>query len=410
MTSTVENINSNILNKIDSLNCILSIYNEFDLGPIYNQLASNMLKQVEEIQATYEYGSIAILREYYQMIGQQTNNHKNNKTCEVIDLHLEDYFPDVKKNTSPVTEKKKNIEISLKDRNAQKMHIYNLYMKFIENENTIGKIKQAYNICSSIHRKYGLEDPSILLAIQKYNSSSIEIEYNERRYDVCVDCKVPLSIDPKLSEYICKKCGSSEKMYGVVFEDEQFFFQEGQRTKHGKYDPAKHCKFWVDRILARETVDDEDFPLIIKKVKQCIKRDKIRLKQLSCEMIRVYLKELHKTTYNDHVPLICKLITKQEPEQLTDHELKLLYVYFGRVIQIFTKIKPISKPNCPYHPYFIYKIIEQLLKKTEHSSRRKEILSNIHLQSRDTLIENDQIWAQIVTQIPEFSYTPTESY
>jgi hypothetical protein len=197
-------------------------------------------------------------------------------------------------------------------------------------------------------------------------------------------------------------------MYGVVFEDEQFFYQEGQRTKHGKYDPAKHCKFWVDRIQARENIEDKKFRSAIKAVKACRKRDNIRLEQLTCEMIRSYLKELHLTAYNDHVPLIRKEITKREPSQLTDHELKLIYVYFGRVIQIFNKIKTSNKPNCPYHPYFIYKIIEQLLKKSEHSSRRKEILSNIHLQSRETLIENDCLWSQIVPHIPEFNYVPTE--
>ena len=133
------------------------------------------------------------------------------------------------------------------------------------------------------------------------------------------------------------------------------------------------------------------------------------MEQLTCEMIRTYLKELHLTIYNDHVPLIRKEITKNEPAQLTDHELKLIYVYFGRVIQIFNKIKTTNKPNCPYHPYFIYKIIEQLLNKQEFQSRKKEILSNIHLQSRETLIDNDLLWSLIVVHIPEFTYCPTES-
>jgi hypothetical protein len=281
--------------------------------------------------------------------------------------------------------------------------------KFIENENIISKIKRIFTFCNKLNKIYNVDDINIISAFKNYSNGNIDIEYNDKMYNICGNCKTLLSIESKTSEYICKKCGTVEKMYGVVFEDEQFFYQEGQRTKHGKYDPTKHCKFWVDRILARENIDDKKFKNAVKSVKACRKRDKIRTEQLTCEMIRSYLKELHLTAYNDHVSLIRKEITRREPTQLTEHEIKLVYAYFCRVIQIFNKIKTINKPNCPYHPYFIYKIIEQILKKPEHNIRKKEILSNIHLQSRETLIDNDNIWSQIVPHISEFDYVPTES-
>ena len=119
--------------------------------------------------------------------------------------------------------------------------------------------------------------------------------------------------------------------------------------------------------------------------------------------------------------MIKKVITEKEPSILTEHECRRVYIIFSRVVQIYNRIKPDNKPNCPYHPYFIYKIIEQLLKDPIDAQRRTEILQSIHLQSRDTLIDNDNIWKPICDTLNKdflgdsnnevwFTYTPTESY
>ena len=73
-----------------------------------------------------------------------------------------------------------------------------------------------------------------------------------------------------------------------------------------------------------------------------------------------------------------------------------------------SKIKPQKKTNCPYHPYFIYKIIEQIINKDSDKIKKAQILSCIHLQSRETLIQNDLIWGPICSRIPEFKYFPTD--
>jgi len=148
---------------------------------------------------------------------------------------------------------------------------------------------------------------------------------------------------------------------------------------------------------------------IINGIKKCIKRDKIWIENLTCETIRSYLKQLKETSYNNHIPLIKKIITGVEPAQLTEHETQLVYMYFGIVIQIFGKIKGDEKANCPYHPFFIYKIIEQVLKGGKNEKRKSNILQSIHLQSRDTLIENDRLWFSICDLIPEFTKKATDA-
>lgn len=359
--STIDNINTNIITKITELQKIANIVNTYELEEKDALLIQSFINELDEILAQYEFGTIDVLKEYYQ--------------C---------------------TEDMKKIDL------------YNKYIKYISSENIVGKIKRIYAYCQKLIRVYDLHESDLDDAIQTYDSTYLNIEINDKAFtNVYCKCNAPYNIDAKTSESVCKKCGNSEKLYGIVFEDEQFFYQEGQRTKHGKYDPIKHCRFWIDRIEAKESVDNIDY--VVNKVKMCVKRDRIWLESLTCEMIRAYLKELRETDYNNHVALIKKKITNKEPAYLTDHERKKMYFYFSIAVQNYSRTKPDYKSSCPYHPYFIYKIAEQILNTSEDRIRKEEILSTIHLQSRETLIENDRIWEPICAEIPEFKYCPTNS-
>jgi len=360
MSSTVENIHANILTRISKLINIINIYNSYELSEVDNKIISNTKEKIDVLSNTYELGSINILSEYYQ--------HKNN-------LELKNKF-------------------------------YNNYMNFITLENIIGNIKRIYLICKNIQKSYYINDDDIDDSFNKYEMSNIIIKYSHDSNNICI-CGNKYNVESKTSEFICYKCGNTEKLYGMIFEDDQFFYQEGQRTKHGKYDPTKHCKFWLDRIQAKENTEIPKN--ILNCIKKRIKHDKVWISELECTDIRKYLKICKLTSYNNHIPLILKKITGKEPSQLTDYENKLVYVNFAKVIPIYNKIKPEDKPNSPYHPFFIYKIIEQILKSPEQLTRKKSILSCIHLQSRETLIENDNTWKLICEEMEKFTYIPTDS-
>jgi hypothetical protein len=271
----------------------------------------------------------------------------------------------------------------------------------------VGKLKRIYSRCHSLQNIYKFDDDKLIESYDKYNYFSLDIisEKCIKTNEIC-NCGNKFEMESKTSEHICMKCGMTEKIYGIIFEDEQLFYQEGQRTKHCRYDPTKHCKFWVDRIQARE--NDKIPDSLIESMRSCIIRDKIWLDSLTCNMVRRYLKELRKTIFNNHIPLIKKKLTGIEPPELTENELTSIYVYFNRVIQIYNVIKPKEKSNSIYHPFFVYKILEQLLRSPESRKKRNEILSSIHLQSRETLIDHDLIWKEICKYVPEFDYLPTD--
>jgi len=356
MSSTIDNICSNIDTRFNSVEELIKICNTYELDTEDTMFIETTLENIKRLKQQYIANTIDILTEYY--------------------------------NTTEDSKKKE---------------LHNKFIKAFHSINLVGELDRAYAVFQKMTKIYKIVEDEIPALIKNYELAIIDETFENTTADICPKCQLPYDIEEKTAEYVCKQCGHLEKLSGVVFEDEQFFYQEGQRTKHGKYDPIKHAKFWLERIQAREMTEIP--PEIINKIKACIKREQLWIEDITCETIRGYLKKIKKTSYNTHVPLIKKIITCTEPDQLTDYETKLVYMYFGIVIQIYTDLW--GEYNCPYHPFFIYKIIEQILKNPKDQMRKKRILSCIHLQSRETLIGHDRTWFAICDKIPEFTKIAT---
>jgi hypothetical protein len=94
------------------------------------------------------------------------------------------------------------------------------------------------------------------------------------------------------------------------------------------------------------------------------------------------------------------------PPQLTRDETRQLHNIFDKCVNEYENVKPIGKRNKMYYPYIIYKILDHII--TKNGIRKKRILECIHLQSRDTLITNDNIWEKICENIDGVDYKPTD--
>jgi hypothetical protein len=238
--------------------------------------------------------------------------------------------------------------------------------------------------------------------LNKYKSIQIHHRVEEDTYDVC-ECGTKMAIQSNSSEMMCLRCGMMTKLIGSVTEESQLFAQEGNRVAHGSYDPSRHCKFWIERIQAKEsTVIPEVY---INKIKESIKKDRLsNIKNISVKQFRMYLKQNDLSKLNDHIPLIKKIITGYIPPQLTHMEMQLLFIYFDKATKTYEAIKPNNKKNSLYYPFLIYKILDIIIKDED---KKRGLLSSIHLQSYETLVENDTIWQQICAENKCFNYRPT---
>jgi hypothetical protein len=364
---TVEINHSNFLSKLNIVGQSIDILNTYDMTSI-NIVTRNKFKYISgiynDMKDSYEMGVVDVLSEYYD-----------------------------------------NMNISY----TKKKSIASIYGMYITSDDCNGKLIRCMNFieaikkhlqCVNINTK---KTDELSVLIKKFEQSKVSTLITEIKYDICV-CGTKMKMFPNTSEMVCPACGKILMLYGTIFEDTQFYTQEGIRTKHGCYDPSRHCKFWVHRIQAKENAD---IPKIcIEQLVHCINRDSITdCRKLSCTQLRFYLKETHNTTYNDHIPLIRKIITGIVPPQLTHEELRQLYNMFDKAVNAFDTIKPSDKSNTMYYPYIIYKILDIILK---NGIRKKKILECIHLQSRDTLITNDNLWECMCNIRPELEYRPTD--
>ena len=245
----------------------------------------------------------------------------------------------------------------------------------------------------------------IKYTIQQFHNIKLDFKPSEEMLDYC-ECGNVMQVMAGSSEMLCDHCGFIYELKGTVFSDEQFYSQEGTRYKHAGYEPSKHCKCWLERIQARETNTITEHQ--IHKIEACIRRDGItNKKRISIEQLRRYLKDTGLTELNEHVALIKRLITGVIPPQLTYAETQDITNSFSKSVKAYNIIRPSNKSNMIFYPYLCRKLIEMHV---SDYAKRKSLLSFIHLQGTQTLIQNDQIWAQICNVTPGFSYRPTDRY
>jgi hypothetical protein len=454
--STLDNLNSNILVKIDIIEKIINIcINDLKL-PIFennnmiilnknlyyntplsfNQNLKILNKRYSlfiDKKYIYEVQSIVFLTEYYSL-------DNINKTYKIANgIYNDNIF--LLSSTSLNNNILSNDDILL-----LKQIYYNNYYKYkvfksITNQSLAynkliniklsKKIYHNFNIFISSEDFYGIFDnlidfiyeflvnfkpminqyilnidtifKKIFQLINQYKKTQLIYNIEDIEYDLC-SCGNKMIIQSNTSELLCTNCGSIHTLIGSVFENSQFYQQEGNRYMHGTYDPNRHCKFWIDRIQAKENTIINDAS--INKIKQCIKKDKIEnLKNISIDQFRIYLKQTKLSKLNDHIPLIKKMITGYIPPQLNHKELHLLFNYFDKATKIYNQIKPKEKSNSLYYPFLIWKIFDLIITDLQ---KKKELLNCIHLQSYETLIDNDKIWYQICKHNDKFIYKPTD--
>lgn len=444
--STLDNLNENIYNKLNIIDKINDLcFSELELINLYDSITlpttpisfTKNLKILNkryniymEKKNIYEVQSILFLTEYYSLdnikyIYKISNNIYNDNIFLVSDSS---------------TVLSNNDLLLLKQIYYNNYYKYKVYKSFssqkhsytkLINSKLSKKIYHKFNIFLSSEDFYGVFDnliefiynflinfkelilsfkpqndkilKKIFQLINQYKKTQLIYNIDNIEYDIC-SCGNKMIIQSNTSELLCTKCGFIHTLIGSVFENNQFYQQEGNRYMHGTYDPNRHCKFWIDRIQAKENTIIDD--ISINKIRHCIKKDKIEnLKNISIDQFRLYLKQTKLSKLNDHIPLIKKIITGYIPPQLTHKELHLLFNYFDKATKIYNQIKPKEKSNSLYYPFLIWKILDLII---IDKQKKKELLSCIHLQSYETLIDNDKIWYQICKHNDKFIYRPTD--
>jgi Zn-finger nucleic acid-binding protein len=245
--------------------------------------------------------------------------------------------------------------------------------------------------------------------ITSYNANKYSVKLKKINYKICPDCKVDMTLFSQLSEIRCPKCPYVMRLDGSEFDNVESKYNN--TLKNGSYEPSKHCKHHLNRILAikrLEITDDVD-----KKIKHWFKLNNILYPStLVYDDWRKCLKTMKLTKLNQYIPYIMVVYSNSTVATLYFHERKKVYILFDVAIRTYQKIKKIDEINIKYYPYFIAKIIGIVLSSPEDYKRKQSIINNIHFQEGNTVKYNDKIWKKICEAEPifqgKFKHTDTD--
>lgn len=233
-------------------------------------------------------------------------------------------------------------------------------------------------------------------------------------YERCLVCGGPMAVDAARSELRCRDaaCGAIRELVGTVFDDNQFYSQEGQKAKSGTFNPNRHFQFWWTHILAREPEDElsdcggDGGEKLLDTLRAIIARDRKVLRLITVNDMRAMLREAGQTELNKNVPLLMKKLTGVGPPQIPDAFAVRVENLFTKAIEIGEHVKRNGRVNRNYYPYYIYRIVEALTTDADYEIRR--ILYYIYIQSKDTVDADDADWELICKELGELDYKPTD--
>ncbi len=239
------------------------------------------------------------------------------------------------------------------------------------------------------------------IAHKKYAETPVEIATKEVNYYVC-ECGGTMNVYPQHSEMRCNTCHRVQTLVGTVFTD----VATESANKRGSYETSRHCRFHLERILALHdpNIPEETYEQIRTWLRNNGKYNQLKL--LKCKEYRRCLKEIKKTEWNDDVPFIRRHISGVSPERLYQDEMSMVQLYFDIAASTYAQLNEGSKPNLKFYPYFIFKILQLVLK--NDVARFRSIAECIHFQSDDTIVANDRVWMQICENVKHFTYVKTD--
>lgn len=409
----VDNKHSSFTAKIDAAMKIVEYIEGNEI--IENEPVDNMIGKNKIKQTTRQ----TIINSVKNSILAKTNNNEEKEK-------IKEYISNIK-TISELYNKNICIYIAHKDDEG--------FDNFVQSEDILGKLNLMVQLLSNYLSENTNEEINKL--IYKFNNITVKTEKSLKDIRICPDCNFKMNILSNVSELRCDNCSRILQLEGVVFEETMFYVQN---IKTREYNPNKHCIDWIkciqtkeQKIIPQEVIDKIDELAIA----HYTRNGKLRsMSNCTCSLVRSWLKSTFSdsgkklTTYNNNAALIRKMVTSLHgeavvPPQLTYEEEELLLHDFSRAMSKYDKIvknKALMaklgidsmKSNKPYYPYGLFKILRMRYLKAEKEKNENEkikyrkLIECIHIQSDNTIVDNDVIWKEICRTTPGFVYETTD--
>ena len=215
---------------------------------------------------------------------------------------------------------------------------------------------------------------------------NIKFEFNNKTSLNCPDCKIKLF---KKDEYLflCTNCGFSIKHFANTCS-----FQENNRINISQryvYDKRAHFGDSIKKFQAKQntTIHKNVYDTLLDK----IKKHQIPLEKLSHKHIYEFLKLTNFSDHYEDITLIYSEITNTPAPDITHLEEKL-FKLFDEIDPIYERVKPKGRVNFLNGQFLLFKLLQKL----KFPCSEEDFCV---LKTRDKMLEHDQIWKKICTQL-----------
>lgn len=361
MSKPLEDIQHNVRNKIKILEKIIDITIKDNHD---NKKLQNHKQKFENIKKIYNRDVVVILCDYYSNTDQKQKQ-------QIIN-------------------------------NFNTMLIRNNILTYMDNiSNNITKMIQDNYII--INNKYVMNQ-----LLNKYLRIKYNINVKKFNLEICPVCNSHVIKYPQRSELVCTKCTYNIILKGTIFDETQFYSQDGVNIKNGNNELIRHCRYHLKRILGLGYVKVDN--RLLNKIYGWIHTNNIRYpKTLKYSDYRRCLKNIRETKHNEAIAYIKQIISGRSSGYLHHDEFDKTCIYLVKAITTYKEIFGFDC-NLKYNPYFILKILPMILRSDNDKERLNEIISCIHFQEPDTIITNDKIWEKICREVPEFQFIKTNKH
>lgn len=280
----------------------------------------------------------------------------------------------------------------------QKCHVVDQYDDFMVSYNFPSRLDGVANSLRRLCKSKDTQNvDDIVMHLRHYNDTPLDMDIKKYDYKTCPSCNSKMTVYPHQSEIRCGNCACTILLKGTVFDETQFYSQEGSIAKRGSYETSRHCRYHLERILA---IKNPNLPQrFINKAQNWLQENNVNSRNMTCEDWRSCLKAIKETKFNEHIPFIRQYFGGDSPGRLFHNEQQQLYIDFDKAVQAFEQIKN-GENNLKYYPYFIVKILQKNINKPKDRDRLQSIVDCIHLQRENTVVNNDRIWKRICDVVP----------
>src|ERR1700678_7552 len=200
----------------------------------------SLKSNITNLYFRYSNASLEILSSYYDIIERNDNNQLLKKFDDYQSIITSENFINIMDNYVDILKKITN-----------KLNTIPEFKKFIDIYNHLN-INDFLNSNHSTYLYIDNDDvpksPNLISSfkdilnklIDMYSENKILFQIKTKSINDC-ECGSKMIMDSSTSYKICESCGCEIYMPGTVFDDSQFYNQQGQCNKHKKYDSNRHC-------------------------------------------------------------------------------------------------------------------------------------------------------------------------